>query len=1122
MDPSTGLSFHEAWSKKKDIIVAKHKSDLALQEDLLEKEEQELRLTNECNLQKLKATLPSALYRDLILPMAEKSLKHDLQELDASHRKRLGFIEKSHLDELARHGLDHHGSHMEELARQEKLKASTPVNERPAAMDGILSGLPEAADAEGSEISQSQEVSLGPDRPEEDDRPMSWNPPASPNPGETPELCKPLTCTIQPEIICGERHLIMRVQSKKRKTSVSKEIPPKRLRLNTAVNSLRTPAPTPSNESAHPPERTITFDEVYQGGKAKHKDTIVEWPVGSKKWYILKCEKHGLRFTRNAIQGAAKHLSGLNHGFPDRNREVALRTLGYLVVDCNESLAKLNNSVADKAYANGYKPPSSKSKNRPNKGRETQEKERRELLKPSWSDTVNSVRASSQGLDLTLKTSEIEEVLESGTPSSHQKPANSWNGITHPKTFHIYYGHWKVSLHRKDDRIYPVMILGWDNQNGSGLKDTDLNATGLLKKNSQPPNCYIYDSNRIIDWAPGFEDGGPKVRSRKFPVMFFDESQTVAWIPARDLMEFPLYKRKAPDQSDHPFNAARRWIAEREGFKTWEDREKARIASLTALPPSPSPLTPVEESSIIASRIGERGRRSVTPRPHFSADSDDSESSGSEAEATSIGTADTEKMMEDWREKGGEITGDDDYSLSGSDIDETLDCEIDDWNRSSMSTMGINNNTANRPWAFYDLRNTENTKELRLPNTPTYERQGSRLMTGGMGSARRLAMQACHLSGAYSYITDSRGSLRTPTEAKEDVPSSVQGPVQSNRPFSANEAFSTEARIDDDGLAETIRRALGFTNQNQATSRLAESPRPTSQHSESGLRHNAPIQFASGDRRASVPQVRAIGFTPPTPTIAIGNPDRLLASEIKRGKAVRDSFRARLEVEAVSSPSCATSNEAKTAALEESPEGYAEGQATEDSHLPVHNRQVAAQKENGLAQRKGGYMDEATVHKESTLPEVRMVSPSIDSPRDINVPMPIISPVGGNANAEFPRTKPDFELSLYSKGEVSWERSDEQEDCIQLFHGADRKVTASWRGPVDVMIQPMEIFGFSRELLEDSNGNNVFVLRNKDGSSSRLIFGRSKGSQLENGKVQARGFIKWLRHVNPTVKCLEP
>lgn len=1098
MDLPTGPGFHEPWSKKRDIIVAKHKSALALQEDLLEKEEQELRSTNECNLQKLKATLPSTLYRDVILPMAEKSLKLDLQELDASHRKRLGFIEKSHSEELARHELDYHDSHMEELARQEKLKANTPVNERPAAMGSILPGLTEAANAEGSEISQPQEVSTGPDRPEEDDRPMSWNPPASPNPVETPELCKPLTCTIQPEIICGERHLIMRVQSKKRKASVSKELPPKRLHLNTSGYSLRTPAPTPSNESAHSPERTITFEEVYQGGKAKHKDTIVEWPAGSKKWYILKCEKHCLRFTRNAIQGAAKHLSGLGHGFEHRNRDVAVRTLGYLVVDCNESLAKLNNSAAEKAYTNGYRPPSSKSKNRSNNGRKGQEKEKRELLKPLSSDTVNSVRDSSQGVELTPGASEIEGILELGTPSSQLKPADSWNGITNPKTFHIYYGHWKVNLHRKEDRIYPVMILGWDRQNGSGLKDTDLKDTGLLKKNAQPPNCYIYDSNRIIDWAPGYEDGGPKVRLRKFPVMFFDESQTVAWIPARDLTEFPLYKRKAPDQLDHPFNAARRWIAEREGFKTWEDREKARIASFTALPPSPSPITPVEESSIIASRFGERGRPSVTSRPDLPADSDDSESSGSEAEASSTGTAVTEKMMEDWREKGGEIPGDDDYSLSGSDIDETLDCEIDDWNRSSMSTMGLDN-TTNRPWAFYGLRNTENTKEPKLQDTPTYGTQESRLMAG-----------------------DFRESLRTPAEPKEDIPNAVLGPDQSDRP-PANEAFSTEARVDNDGLVETIKRALGFTNQNQATNRLAESPRPTSQHSEPGFRHGTPIQSTSGDRCASVPQIRAIGFTPPTPTITIENPSRLPAPGIRRGEAVRDSSQGGVEVEGMPSLSCATSSEAKTAAHEENMKGNAGGQVTEDGRPLVHNRQVAAHNENEPAQRKGAYMDEAVVvHKENSLAELRMVSPSTESPKVMNVPMPITSPIGGNVDGELPPAKADFELSLYSKGDVSWERSDEQEDCIQLFHRADGKVTASWRGPVDVRINPMEIFGFSRELLEDSNGNNVFVLRNKDGSSSRLIFGRSQGSKLENGKVQARGFIKWLRHVNPTVKCLEP
>jgi len=71
------------------------------------------------------------------------------------------------------------------------------------------------------------------------------------------------------------------------------------------------------------------------------------------------------------------------------------------------------------------------------------------------------------------------------------------------------------------------MILGWDDQTKGGLQD-NLASTGLLKKEASPPKCYIYgssavgDSRRsaIVGWAPGYEDGGPKVNERKFPVMF--------------------------------------------------------------------------------------------------------------------------------------------------------------------------------------------------------------------------------------------------------------------------------------------------------------------------------------------------------------------------------------------------------------------------------------------------------------------------------------------------------------------------------------------------------------------------------------------------------------------------
>jgi hypothetical protein len=95
--------------------------------------------------------------------------------------------------------------------------------------------------------------------------------------------------------------------------------------------------------------------------------------------------------------------------------------------------------------------------------------------------------------------------------------------ITSPKPFHVYYGYWKP-----ENSIWPVMILGWDDQTAGGLKD-DLVGTGLLnKKVSNPPKCYVYKDNTmnnamdnaIVGWAPGFEDGGPKVTQRKFPVMF--------------------------------------------------------------------------------------------------------------------------------------------------------------------------------------------------------------------------------------------------------------------------------------------------------------------------------------------------------------------------------------------------------------------------------------------------------------------------------------------------------------------------------------------------------------------------------------------------------------------------
>ncbi|KAI1453336.1 hypothetical protein F4805DRAFT_470139 [Annulohypoxylon moriforme] len=929
MDCPTAPDFYNTWNVEKDRLITKHESDLALQDELLEKLEQDLRQINDDSLQKLKGAVPSTLYRDIIVPMAEKSLKHDQREIRASHDNRVKIIVEKHVEALKHH----------KMLYQDKLTVA-PVNK---------------------------------------------NEPAA----------KP------------ERRLIMRIQSRKRKASTSEEIHPKRLRVDSSVNQTRTPALTPANEPAkpHSHKQTITFDEVYQGGTAKHKDIIVEWPANSRQWYILKCEQHGLRFTRNSVQGAAKHLNGNGHGCTNRNRDHAVRTLGYLVTDCDENLAKLNNQVAEEAYANGYKPPFPRSKKQRDPSKVSKKKHVRGLGisdGPSVSHTANLVPGSARGI--------------SSTPNEAitGKSLDSWDGITHPKVFHIYYGRWKDdSLGKKAHQIYPVMILGWDSQNGSGLKDSDLNATGLLKKKAKPPNCYTYDSRKITGWAPGYEDGGPKVKFRKFPVMFFDESQTVGWFPARDLMKFPLNQRKVSAQSDHPFNAARRWIAEREGYKTWEDREKARTGVDT---PSASPLTPAESAN-------------TASHTDFTEDSHDSNDSDPESEGTSVHSASTEKMMRELREKGGEITGDEDYAASDpdpvSDVDDSLDCEIDDWIRSPPSTAKPDT-AKGRPWAFYSLRSTENRDEPK----PQDHAAGNHLTP----------RQAIYNS---STVPENQGSI--------------------------NQTLGNEL--------------LGTTSKSI---------------------ENTPVQLQICERRSPRP----------TPNIV---------TQVSETSSFTDSTGGGL----VPNDNCSSSAPygTKLAAQEEVPSTRAESQVVGNMESLVMEERATIQT-GETVQRNLEEASHAKEFEKGVLHKVVMGSSSIQPLANVENAAPGMELVGGVAVPE-PQSADadadaDFELSFYRSGNVSWERSKEQEECVRLFYSVDRRTVSTRQGPVAIMINPMEMLGFSREkdIIPGSRGNTGFLLKHKNGSLSRLVFDRNRGSRLGNGMLQVRGFIKWLRLVKPDIPLL--
>ncbi|KAK1752905.1 hypothetical protein QBC47DRAFT_404265 [Echria macrotheca] len=222
-----------------------------------------------------------------------------------------------------------------------------------------------------------------------------------------------------------------------------------------------------SNLPAEPPKKrqkqeripvdvatTIRFDEVYCNGEPKHKFEIVDWPAtnGGVKWYILKCEQHGLCFGGNgkqAVLGAAKHLGSKDHdgdGSFAKHR-AAIISFGIEVLDCDAEKAKLNN----------------------------------DMVKP-------------------------------------------FVGVTDPEAGACY----TTTYKRKR---WAVMLMPLDDFSEVGVQGSFAQST-LAKS---VPKCYTKLENGQLGWAKGYEDGGPLVQSRIFPVMHLSEERTLQWVPAHGL-----------------------------------------------------------------------------------------------------------------------------------------------------------------------------------------------------------------------------------------------------------------------------------------------------------------------------------------------------------------------------------------------------------------------------------------------------------------------------------------------------------------------------------------------------------------------------------------------------------
>ncbi|KAI1076861.1 hypothetical protein F5B20DRAFT_583812 [Whalleya microplaca] len=1041
---------HSAQDKQDISMIRKH-DELSSLIKLGDDEKKAAREEHELSLQKLKATgLPADTYENLCRSMAD-GLKWKLHELENSHHERIQRLLKAHREERTQH----------ERINGQQVTVSSPPADTPRSHG------------------PNDNSNLARDGPRLQDSDQLLKP------------TKSSPSTVRHEEDDGWIRLMTRVQSNKRKIPSAEESDSKRLRIDTAVNHLRTPMATPPTENPHMLEKTVTFDEVYQNGKATHIDTIVEWPPRSDKWYILKCEQHDIRFSDRPIQGAAKHLNAKVHGVPDRNWNRAVEMLGHRVLNCTRELANMNNRAALLTYPKKQDKLPTRPKGEKQDGKDS------ESGKPSLSSRAyhpiparktamperrspkgkakEVMRAQDRGGTLSLRKTDTPTRAQNETttlaapeqerPNSERQLSKS--GITHPKTFHIYYGYW-----RETKLVYPVMILGWDDQEEGGLKG-DLVSTRLLHKSSDPPRCYVYRSNKIVAWAPGYEDGGSKVGARKFPVMFFDESQSAGWMSARDLSKFPLYSVDTHKEDDHPSNVARNWIARREGFLTWEDREAARVRN-GAGQSAPEGQVP-RASPTNSSDRSPAGERLSIPRDTNShanpgeLDPDSEQESDAESDAES--TFPTDEMLQEWIEKAGEIPGDEDYE--GSELEGNADSEVDDWDEPLSSKLKPDGSRS-RPWAFYGLRSTKDDDAKAANSTPVmYNENVNTSIFSGMNSARQLSKQATSSSITYLSVTD------------------TQANIQSGRPTLPD---STKEMLEMTG--DSSRQSLsGTTSKDRAFTPSRDSgPRAQSMVSASPT-STITARPSAEDRAASLPPLR---------------PDHPTTPYAPVSKAV--------------------SKENTSTGADEPTRGEKEDCGKDDRRSELRQPTPAANRVN---------LGVRTADKQPptiTAPSPRVPTPTPSASHTITLPAPtptpsaspaIIPPVCHESPSEVA-----FELTLYRRGTTEWtptaaatEEDGEELEFINLYYGPDNRTVNTRHGaPVAITIDPTTVEGYARKRdIPGTAGPNGVTLIFMDGAGPdmQLYFEKNRRNTLLGGRAQARGFIRWMRRVKQEIRCVD-
>ncbi|KAF4463417.1 hypothetical protein FALBO_9762 [Fusarium albosuccineum] len=261
-----------------------------------------------------------------------------------------------------------------------------------------------------------------------------------------------------------------------------------------------------------PENRSISFDEVFQDGKARVKQIIIQFPDGDGPWFILRCDEHDHNFMYPPFRSAADHLRSRNHGWQGNPSDVAIvKQFGIEVLNCNTELARKNNSAFFRAGQRS--------------------------VKRSVTDIADGMpeQQTSGSKRPKLTTRDY-----SRTGVRRQTKQKRREGTVNLAPGRIYLAYREMSR----DWVPALLLPHFGLEGEIGIPVT-LESLGLI--NRLPP-CYEYDlGTKDLRWKPGYEDGGPHTTEREFPVMYFDgskfpEGSPADWVRADNLLDFDVSK----------------------------------------------------------------------------------------------------------------------------------------------------------------------------------------------------------------------------------------------------------------------------------------------------------------------------------------------------------------------------------------------------------------------------------------------------------------------------------------------------------------------------------------------------------------------------------------------------